>query len=84
MTFLPELSDNIIQKTISCFQVNISNIVNYINHICCYYSRFIDPVKLNLIPENKPISIIAFETNIFYYYDLDICVCSETFFKCLY
>ena len=79
MAFLPKLSDTIIQKAISYFQVQITNIVKYMDHVyyCC--SQFVDLIKLNLTLDNELILIAAFKTNKLYYYDLDICNFFENF-----
>ncbi len=49
------------------------------DNVCYCYSRFVDLIKLNLIPNNKPILMAAFKINILHCYDLDICDCSENF-----
>ncbi len=82
MAFPPELSDITTREVISHFQFQITNAVKHMDHVCCCCSRFVDPLELNLIPDNKPILMAAFETNILHYCDLDICGYSETFNFC--
>ncbi len=79
MVFPSKLSDTTIWETISCFQVQITNIIKYMDHICCFYSWCVDSIELDLILDNKLILMTAFETNILYCYDLDICSYFETF-----
>ena len=82
MAFLPKLSDTTIQKANSRFQVEISNAVKHIDHVCCCCSRFVDPVEFNLIPDNEPILIVAFKTNILHCCGQDIYDYFETFNFC--
>lgn len=79
IAFPPELSDTIKREVISCFQVNIANAIKDMDYTCCCCSRFVNPVELNLIPDNDSIFMAAFETNTLHRCDLDICGCSETF-----
>lgn len=76
MSFPLELSDTSTREAISYFQVKITNAVKYTDHVCCCCSRFVDPIELNLIPNNEPILMAVFKTNILHCYDLDICGCS--------
>ncbi len=82
MAFPPELSDTTTREAISRFQVQITNAVKHIDHVCCCCGRFVDPVQLNLILDNEPILIAEFETNILHRCDLDFYGCSETFHFC--
>ncbi len=82
IAFPLELSDTTTREAISYFQVQITNAVKHMDHVCCCCSRFVDLVELNLIPDNEPILMAVFETNILYHCDLDICSCSETFNFC--
>lgn len=79
MAFPLKLSDTTIQKAISYFQVQITNAMKYKDHICCFYSQFVDLAVLNLISDNIFILMAVFEINILYSYNLDICNYSETF-----
>lgn len=82
MVFPPKLFYITTRKVISYFQVHITNTVKHIDHICCCCSQFVDPVELNLIPDNEPILIVTFETNILHCSNLDICGCFKTFNFC--
>lgn len=42
MNFFFEQSDITIQETINCFQVNISNLINHMDHVYCNCSWFVD------------------------------------------
>lgn len=79
MVFFLELLDTITQEAISYFQVQITHAVKYMDHFYYCYNQFVDLVKLNLIFDNKPILIAAFEINLLYCCNLDICGCSKTF-----
>ncbi len=49
LTFPPKINNSIIRKAIGHFQVNIENIIEYIDHVCYYCSQFIDPLELKSI-----------------------------------
>ncbi len=52
IAFSFELFNTTTGEAISRFQVQITNVIKYINHICYCCSRFVDPIELNLIPDN--------------------------------
>ncbi len=79
IAFPLELSNTTTREAISHFQVQITNVVKYIDHIYYYCNRFVDPIELNLVSDNEPILMAVFETNILYWCNLDICSCSEIF-----
>ncbi len=51
------------------------------DHVCCYYSRFVDPLELKSISDNNVVLIAAFKTYILHRYDLDVCGCCSGSFN---
>ena len=51
------------------------------DHVCCYYSRFVDPLELESIPNNNAVLMAVFETYILYCYNLDIYGCCSGSFN---
>ncbi len=83
LLFPPEVNDSTTREAIRRFQVNIENAVKYIDYICCCCSRFVDPLKLESIPDNNAVLMAAFETYILHHCDLDVCsCCSRSFTFC--
>lgn len=75
MIFPLKINNSIIKKAIRHFQVNIENVIKYTDNVYCYYSRFIDLLKLKSIPNNNAILMAVFKIYILHYYNLDICNC---------
>ncbi len=83
LTFPPEVNGFTIIETIGRFQVNIENIIKYIDYVCCCCSWFVNLLKLESIPDNDVVLMAVFETYIFYRCDLDVCgYCSKFFNFC--
>ncbi len=75
LAFSLEINNSTTKKAIRHFQVNIENVVKHIDHVCCCCSQFLDPLKLESIPDNNAVLMAVFETHILHFYNLDICGC---------
>ncbi len=83
LAFPPDVNDSTTREAIGRFQVNIENAVKYIDHVCCCFSQFVDPLKLKSIPDNDAVLMAAFETHILHCCDFDVCgFCSGSFNFC--
>ncbi len=83
LTFSPEVNNSIIREAIWRFQVNIENALKHMDHFCCCCSQFIDPLKLESIPNNNVILMVVFKTYILHCYYFDIySYCSKSFNFC--
>lgn len=58
--FLIIVNDIITRDIMKQFQDHTADVIKYLDHICCYYSCFINPTQLKHISEKDPI-IIAIE-----------------------
>ncbi len=81
LKFSPQVNDSIIREDIGHFQVNIENAAKHINHICYYYSQFVDPLELESISDNNAVLMAVFKTNKLYHYDLNVISCCSGSFN---
>ena len=83
LIFPPKINGSMTRKAIGCLQVNIENTVKHMDHVCCYCSRFVDPLELESIPDNNAILMAIFETYILHCYNFDVYgYCSRSFNFC--
>lgn len=75
LPFPLEVNDSTTKKAIRCFQVNIKNFIKHIDHIYYYCSRFVNLLQLESILDNNAVLMAAFETNILYHCNCDLCGC---------
>lgn len=84
LTIPPEVNNSTIRKAIGHFQVNIKNIIKYLNYVCCYCNWFVNLLELESIPNNNVVLMAVFETNILHYSNFDICDYYSGFFSFCY
>ncbi len=75
LAFPPEVNDSTIREAIRYYQVNIENAGKHMDHVCCSYSQFVDPLELESIPDNEAVLMTVFETHILHRCDLDVSGC---------
>lgn len=73
LAFPPEVTDSTIREANARFQVNIKNAIKHMDYIYYSCNRFVNPTQIEMLFDNNAILMSAFETNILYYYKLDIC-----------
>ena len=84
LTFHHKINDSITKKAIVRYHVILKNAVKYMDHVYCCYSRFLDLLQSESISNNNAVLIAVFETNVLYYYNLDICGCCSRSFNFCY